>query len=105
MARLELDLREKKRVTKLAILTGSEPGCDVVAEFIEARITHMNQGLIIGLESLAYVEPGKAARSTVQPVSPTRENSATQALAFEAALANNIGNPMSKRRIPDGLNS
>ena len=28
VARLELDLRKKKRVTKLAILTGSEPGCD-----------------------------------------------------------------------------
>ena len=69
---LELDLRKKKRVTKLAILTGSEPGCDAVAEFVEARITHMNQGLIVGLESLAYVEPGKAARSTVQPVSATR---------------------------------
>ena len=47
VARLELDLRKKKRVTKLAILTGSEPGCDAVAEFVEARITHMNQGLIV----------------------------------------------------------
>ncbi|MFT5776917.1 MAG: hypothetical protein ACI9NG_002896 [Hyphomonas sp.] len=104
VARLELDLRKKKRVTKLAILTGSEPGSDAVAEFVEARITHMNQGLIVGLESLAYVEPGKAARSTVQPVSATREDATAQALALEAALADNVGNPMSERGLPDGLN-